>query len=129
MYSKILNDQLRLNPILSISDGAKDIIKQLLRKDVICRLGSSEADFEEIKIHLFFDDINWQDLIDKKIQPPWVPKLDSLTDLRHIDPEFTKEKISESVGRSLMGSQLADQNSSSAFDGFTYIGKSKLDTN
>lgn len=129
MYSKILNDQLRLNPILSISDGAKDIIKQLLRKDVLCRLGSSEADFAEIKIHLFFDDINWQDLINKKIPPPWIPNLDSLTDLRHIDPEFTKEKISESVGRSLMDRHLGDANSYWAFDGFTYIGESKLDQN
>lgn len=128
MYEKILHDQLKFNPNVNISDGGKDIMKQLLRKDVLSRLGSSETDFAEIKTHPFFDDIDWKDLIEKKIPPPWIPKLDSLTDLRHIDPEFTKEKISESVGRSLMDSHL-NATSSTAFTGFTYIGDSKLDQN
>ena len=31
------------------------------------RLGGSEDDAEEVKRHVFFDPINWNDLYDKKV--------------------------------------------------------------
>ncbi|CAF1123639.1 unnamed protein product, partial [Brachionus calyciflorus] len=60
MYSNISNEQLRLNPEVFVSDYAKNIMKQLLQKEQFRRLGSSEADFEEIQDHPFFGDIDWR---------------------------------------------------------------------
>ncbi|KAF6727302.1 Serine/threonine-protein kinase Sgk3 [Oryzias melastigma] len=44
----------------------------LLEKDGTHRLGSID-DFNEIKEHNFFSSINWDDLVQKKIPPPFIP--------------------------------------------------------
>lgn len=50
------------------------IITQLLQKEKEVRLGAKQ-DFLEIKSHDFFADINWQDLYDKRITPPYNPNV------------------------------------------------------
>lgn len=47
---------------------------QLLQKEKEKRLGA-KRDFEEIKHHDFFADINWNDLDSKKIPPPYNPNV------------------------------------------------------
>jgi hypothetical protein len=81
-------------------------------------LGSSEADFNEVGEHCFFSDISWQDLIEKRIPVPWLPNLESETDLKHIDPEFTGEQVPASIGKSYT---TATGTQNSAFSGFTYV--------
>ena len=49
------------------------------------RLGSSANDANEIKTHPFFKDIDWDLLVQKKIQPPFRPKITHPKDLRHFD--------------------------------------------
>lgn len=93
-------------------------------KDPAQRLGASEDDFMEIQEHPFFSDISWEDLVEKRIPVPWLPELESKTDLKHIDPEFTQEQVSASLGKSLVSSCRNFQNS--AFTGFTYIPDSNL---
>lgn len=60
-----------------------------MQKDRTKRLGAKE-DFTEIKNHIFFP-INWDDLINKKITPPFNPNVSGPSDLRHFDPEFMDE--------------------------------------
>ena len=88
-------------------------------KDPTQRLGASEDDFLEIQDHPFFSDIMWDDLVEKRIPVPWIPDLESKTDLKHIDPEFTQEQVPASLGQSLVSSYRNFQ--SSAFTGFTYV--------
>ncbi|CAF0931233.1 unnamed protein product [Brachionus calyciflorus] len=124
MYENILNEQVRINPEIPVSDFAKKIIYELLKKKQFERLGSSEADFEEVQDHQFFSDIDWTALIEKRLQVPWIPGVVSETDLRHIDPQFTREQVPESVGRSMINGN--DLSNNSAFSGFTYVPDRKL---
>lgn len=55
------------------------IYQQLLQKEKEQRLGAKK-DFHEIKSHAFFSDMNWDDLDNKKIHPPYNPNVVS-TDL------------------------------------------------
>uniref|UniRef100_A0AAY4B8Y1 Serum/glucocorticoid regulated kinase 2a n=1 Tax=Denticeps clupeoides TaxID=299321 RepID=A0AAY4B8Y1_9TELE len=74
----------------------------------------------EIKNHVFFSPINWDDLYHKRITPPYNPNVKGPADLQHIDPEFTREIVPNSVGRTPdLTSSLAT--SSNAFNGFSYV--------
>ena len=54
---------------------------QFMQKSVSRRLGCVTAHGGEdaIKHHLFFKDIKWKDLEDRKIKPPFKPKIVSIT--------------------------------------------------
>jgi hypothetical protein len=90
----------------------------LLEKDQSKRLGAGELDFVELRDHIFFAEINWLDLVEKRIPVPWTPELESTKDLKHIDPEFTREQVPGSLGTSLIGQR------DNAFKGFTYVNNS-----
>uniref|UniRef100_A0A4X1V9R0 non-specific serine/threonine protein kinase n=1 Tax=Sus scrofa TaxID=9823 RepID=A0A4X1V9R0_PIG len=76
----------------------------------------------EIKNHVFFSVINWDDLINKKITPPFNPNVSGPSDLRHFDPEFTEEPVPNSIGRSpdsiLLTASVKE--AAEAFLGFSY---------
>lgn len=122
MYNNILYQPLRLNHNILVSIQVKQLINGLLQKEQSVRLGANESDFNEIRDHPFFHDLNWNQLLEKKLPVPWLPELESETDTRHIDPEFTSENISASVGASLISNSLINngQNSNMNFVGFTY---------
>ena len=46
---------------------------QLLRKNPDRRLGSSERDAEDVKKQAFFRNVFWEDLLMRKIKPPFIP--------------------------------------------------------
>ncbi|GAB6020897.1 RAC-alpha serine/threonine-protein kinase [Chamberlinius hualienensis] len=77
----------------TISNEAKDLLSGLLVKDPTKRFGSGPDDAKEVTTHPFFIGINWQDLYDKKIQPPFKPQVTSDTDTRYFDSEFTGESV------------------------------------
>src|SRR5690348_9273569 len=85
------------------------LILQLLNKEPSARLGAAR-DIEEVRQHPFFASIDWDDLMRRRVPPPFVPNVvcsigsamlmicnftsfslqrDQM-DLRNIDPEFTK---------------------------------------
>lgn len=65
---------------------------QLLTRDPTRRLGAGEADAEDIKRHLFFKDVNFDDVYHKRIPPPYFPTIGSATDTSNFDQEFTREQ-------------------------------------
>lgn len=77
----------------TISDEAKSLLSGLLAKDPLNRLGGGEDDVKEIQAHPFFASINWSDLVQKKITPPFKPQVTSDTDTRYFDKEFTGESV------------------------------------
>ena len=52
---------------------------QLLTRDPTRRLGSGKGDAEEIKRHPFFKDVNFDDVLNKRIPPPYFPTIVSLS--------------------------------------------------
>lgn len=48
---------------------------QLLRKNPERRLGSSERDAEDVKRQAFFRGISWDELLLRKVKPPFVPTI------------------------------------------------------
>uniref|UniRef100_A0A3P8YAK6 Serine/threonine-protein kinase Sgk1 n=1 Tax=Esox lucius TaxID=8010 RepID=A0A3P8YAK6_ESOLU len=72
MYDGILHKPLPLPP--GKSDAVCSLLRGLLQKDQHRRLGAI-ADFLEIKNHVFFSSINWDDLYHKRITPPYNPNV------------------------------------------------------
>ncbi|KAL8565685.1 hypothetical protein ACOMHN_056184 [Nucella lapillus] len=77
----------------NLSEEAKMLLNGLLVKNPKRRLGGSEADVTEIKAHPFFHCINWEDLVAKKVAPPFKPQVTSDTDTRYFDELFTGETV------------------------------------
>lgn len=74
MYQKILHDPLVFGD--DIGAEARSILTGLLTRDPTQRLGVNGA--EEIRSHPFFaNHIDFQKLIQKKIQPPFKPSVSS----------------------------------------------------
>ena len=90
VFDSIVNDEVRYPHFLS--NEAISIIKRLLRKIPEKRLGSSERDAEDIKKQPFFRNVQWNDLLMRKIKPPFVPTVRSPDDVSNFDEEFTSEK-------------------------------------
>jgi protein-serine/threonine kinase len=98
--------------------NAKDLIKKLLVIDPNERLGSGPDGSENIKKHPFFKGINWNDAYQKKIKPPFIPKLKNDTDLRYFDTMFTEEPIN---GNQRKYTRDRDREPSNEYNGFSYV--------
>jgi serine/threonine protein kinase len=98
-----------------LSKEAVSLLEGLFIKDPDSRLGSGDNGVEMIKNHPFFSSIDWNAIYDKKIKPPFTPKIKNEYDTRYIDPEFTSctPKDSVNVGESL-------DNSENPYNGFSY---------
>ncbi|CAI8038472.1 RAC-beta serine/threonine-protein kinase A [Geodia barretti] len=74
-----------------LSPESKYLLGGLLQKDPSKRLGGGEGDAEEVKSHVFFKSINWDDVYSKRITPPFVPIIKSETSTDYFDKEFTDQ--------------------------------------
>ncbi|KAG0334316.1 Serine/threonine kinase [Podila humilis] len=114
IFEAILEDEI-LYPI-NMSRDSVSILQKLLTRDPEKRLGSGKTDAEEIKRHPFFKGVNWQDILDKKIPPPFFPKVRGPTDTSNFDPEFTREiPVLTPVHSHLTNNDQAN------FQGFSYV--------
>uniref|UniRef100_A0A672SVI6 Serine/threonine-protein kinase Sgk1 n=1 Tax=Sinocyclocheilus grahami TaxID=75366 RepID=A0A672SVI6_SINGR len=119
MYDNILHKELVMRP--GASTAAWFILQALLEKDHTRRLGYRD-DFNEVKEHEFFSTINWDDLEQKKLPPPFNPSVESQYDISNFDPEFTEETVPNSVcfssGQSIVNASVMEADD--AFLGFSY---------
>lgn len=72
-----------------LSQNAKNLIEGLLKKDPSRRLGTTS----KVRDHPWFADVNWDALLQKLYEAPFVPKFSNEADLQHFDPEFTEIPI------------------------------------
>ncbi|KAI0731909.1 AGC/Akt protein kinase [Fomitopsis betulina] len=115
MYQKILTSPLVFGD--EIGSQARSILTGLLTRDPSQRLGVNGAD--EIRKHPFFaQNIDFDKLSQKKIQPPFKPSVSSPVDVSNFDTVFTAEAPLDSV---VEGSQLS-QTVQAQFAGFSYDG-------
>ena len=98
-----------------LSNEAVDLLQKFFVKDPEKRLGSGPNGLEDIKSQPFFSSINWDSILEKKIKPPFTPKLRSETDTRYIDPDFTSLAPTDSYHA---GESLNDNEN--PFVGFSY---------
>ncbi|XP_022242140.1 protein kinase DC2-like [Limulus polyphemus] len=92
IYEKILAGKLdwprHIDPV------AKDLIKKLLVQDRTKRLGSMKNGADDVKRHRWFKGINWDDVLNRRVKPPIVPKVKSDGDTGNFDdyPEGDNHK-------------------------------------
>uniref|UniRef100_A0A8P4FYH9 non-specific serine/threonine protein kinase n=1 Tax=Dicentrarchus labrax TaxID=13489 RepID=A0A8P4FYH9_DICLA len=91
LFELILMEEIKFPRTLSAD--AKSLLSGLLIKDPNKRLGGGPDDAKEIMRHSFFGTIDWQDVYDKKLVPPFQPQVSSETDTRYFDEEFTAQTI------------------------------------
>ncbi|KAG9391041.1 Protein kinase domain [Carpediemonas membranifera] len=118
MYWQILNSKVVFPDF--VSPDARDLLKRLLRKNPERRM-----DHTTIRRHPFFRSINWDDLYNLTIPPPFKPTLHTLTDVRYFDPVFTKETPGESFVPETELRRI-DRDTQAAFEGFTFVDHSRL---
>ena len=82
---------------IKMSDECKDFISKLLEKEPVNRLGTRES-INEVLGHPFFKDLNIDDLLAKRIEAPFKPKLSAdILDVSNFDSQFTSEEAINSV--------------------------------
>uniref|UniRef100_A0A672V616 non-specific serine/threonine protein kinase n=1 Tax=Strigops habroptila TaxID=2489341 RepID=A0A672V616_STRHB len=91
LFELILMEEIRFPRTLS--PEAKALLAGLLKKDPKQRLGGGPRDAQEVMEHRFFAPINWQDVVQRKLVPPFKPQVTSEIDTRYFDDEFTAQSI------------------------------------
>ncbi|EEB05592.1 AGC/PKC protein kinase Pck2 [Schizosaccharomyces japonicus yFS275] len=114
IFDAILTDE-PLYPIHMPRDSVF-ILQQLLTRAPEKRLGSGPNDAEDVMAHPFFSNINWDDIYHKRIQPPFVPKLEGPKDTKYFDEEFTSELPILTPIQSTLSPEMQMH-----FEGFSYI--------
>ncbi|XP_055333343.1 calcium-independent protein kinase C-like [Paramacrobiotus metropolitanus] len=91
LFESILNDAV-LYPVW-LSQDAVSILRDFMTKDPAKRLGCIQARGyeQEVLLHPFFRDIDFEALEQRKIKPPFKPKIRSKRTTENFDPEFTRE--------------------------------------
>jgi serine/threonine protein kinase len=79
--------------------SAKSLIKKLLVKDPTKRLGCMFAGAEDVKEHKWYGEIDWDRLLNRDIEAPYLPKVKSAIDTSQFDkyPESTCESATVPV--------------------------------
>ena len=91
----IVKQELRFPKNSTISDNAKNLLKLLLVKNPKERLGHNNG-FEDIKKHKFFEKIDFDKIINRKIEPDYKPALVNILKTKENNVEFTYEDLIDS---------------------------------
>lgn len=116
---KILKGKLVLPPYLTAE--ARDLLRNLLKRHPQRRLGGGSDDATPLKAHSFFRHINWIDLYNRLVEPPFKPSITCEEDVSQFDQRFTKEIPIDSPCDQFLSD--ADQ----IFKGFTYEAPSMME--
>ncbi|KAI8644424.1 kinase-like domain-containing protein [Parasitella parasitica] len=90
IFDAILEDEI-LYPV-NMSRDSVSICQRLLNRDPKKRLGAGSSDAAEIKEHPFFSGVNWDDMLAKRVPPPFCPSITGPLDTSNFDEEFTRER-------------------------------------
>ncbi|ODN03282.1 Protein kinase DC2, partial [Orchesella cincta] len=70
---------------------AKDLVKKLLTNDRTKRIGCMKNGPEDVKRHRWFRDYDWEDVKNRRLNPPIIPKVSFDGDTRNFD-EYPEEE-------------------------------------
>ncbi|KAG6967140.1 hypothetical protein JG688_00006459 [Phytophthora aleatoria] len=117
MFQTILKqDWVTFSP--SFSDAAISLINGLLTRDPMMRLGSGPRGADEVLTHPFFDSIDWPELLERKMQPPFNPGVGKMD--THYAPRNMNEITARDREPSVMMPKTDRPND---FDGFSFVGR------
>ncbi|KAF4090141.1 hypothetical protein AMELA_G00048580 [Ameiurus melas] len=119
LFESILHDDV-LYPVW-LSKEAVSILKAFMTKSPNKRLGCvvSQGLEEAIKVHPFFKEIDWVLLEQRKIKPPFKPRIKTKRDVNNFDQDFTREEpVLTPVDDSIIKQINQDE-----FKGFSYFGE------
>uniref|UniRef100_A0A674MAC0 Protein kinase C n=1 Tax=Takifugu rubripes TaxID=31033 RepID=A0A674MAC0_TAKRU len=122
LFESILHDDV-LYPVW-LSKEAVSILKAFMTKSPNKRLGCVVAQGleEAIKLHRFFREIDWTLLEQRKIRPPFKPRIKTKRDVNNFDQDFTREEpVLTPVDHSIIKQINQDE-----FKGFSYFGDNTL---
>ncbi|CAM4728556.1 unnamed protein product [Leuciscus chuanchicus] len=71
-------------------------------------------------MHGFFCGIQWEDVLQKKLLPPFKPQVTSETDTRYFDDEFTAQSITVTPPDTPSRRGVEDSGSCAHFPQFSY---------
>ncbi|KAL3317138.1 hypothetical protein Ciccas_004209 [Cichlidogyrus casuarinus] len=100
-----------------LSQEAQCLLKGLLKKDPLERLGCGLHREKEIKGHLFFNKLTWELVESRRVQPPWKPTIGARLDIRNFDEEFTQMNVDFSPPEHLFTMNLTQRE----FNGFSFV--------
>ncbi|XP_044266053.1 protein kinase C-like [Tribolium madens] len=117
MYESILHDDV-LYPVWLSKEGV-NVLKGFMTKNPNKRLGcvASQGGEAAIKVHPFFKEIDWTALEQKKVKPPFKPRIKSKKDALNFDAEFTKEEPVLSP----VSTEVTNSINQEEFKGFSFI--------
>lgn len=81
---------------IGYSPEVQDIICKLLQKKPHKRLGSKNG-LDEILAHPWFEDLNSDDILSKKIEPPFVPQLNDEIDTKYFNTKTDLKSLTETM--------------------------------
>uniref|UniRef100_A0A3B4FHC3 Protein kinase domain-containing protein n=1 Tax=Pundamilia nyererei TaxID=303518 RepID=A0A3B4FHC3_9CICH len=92
VFDSIVNDDVQYPTLMNFNLKPENIrvCSQLLKKNPLKRLGAGERDANEVKGEKFFETIDWEALLAKKVTPPFLPSIKEPTDVSNFDSEFTQ---------------------------------------
>jgi atypical protein kinase C iota type len=119
LFQAILERQIRIPRDLSVR--AANVLKGFLNKDPTERLGCKpdiEEALEDIKNNTFFKShINWEELEQRQVTPPYNPNIQSDRDLQRFDTSFINEEPTLTPD----DPSILERIDQSEFEGFEYI--------
>ncbi|XP_041434762.1 serine/threonine-protein kinase N2-like [Xenopus laevis] len=80
IYEMLVGEKPMLRPSTGLviptflAGDAVNLISGLLQRDPLKRLGSSEEDACDVMHHYFFRSIDWMALLERRMQPPFIPE-------------------------------------------------------
>ncbi len=92
MYDKIL--KLKYVFPKKLNRHAKSIISHFLQIDLSKRYGNIQGGVSLVKIHEFFQVINFDEIANQSLLPPFKPQIDSPDDTQYFE-EFSKPSLEE----------------------------------
>ena len=102
----------------NFDDVTKDLLLKLLEINPDKRIGD-----DDIKNHQYFSDVNWDDVMNKKVNPPFVPELNDDMDLKYFEKSFTDEVVDENKVGSYFNQYYG---SNTEYKDFSYVAGSSF---
>mmetsp|Transcript_25022 Transcript_25022/g.24487 ORF Transcript_25022/g.24487 Transcript_25022/m.24487 type:complete len:107 (+) Transcript_25022:241-561(+) len=88
IYRKIINTKPKYPD--GFDSKCKSLVKHLLRRDLSKRFGNLKTGADDIKNHRFFEGFQWQNLLQKKVDPPYIPKAENISEK---ESTFAKDRV------------------------------------
>jgi len=117
MYELILKAPLKFPNF--VPADAQSLLRGLLEREEFKRLGAGFTDAQEIKVHPFFSNIDWDQMLRMELKPPFVPQIKE-DDTKYFDTEFTQERAIDSFA------EVAQDEEGANFDEFDFDGHGKM---